>query len=97
MVLDNSITIVHTIDMNTQRITISIPANVYALLSQQVASGNVSQYISETIHSRLIENKLKQKLKKDPVEEFLALRKYTTKIPTNKILRAIHRGRQGRI
>lgn len=81
--------------MNTQRITISIPANVYTLLAQQVVPGNVSQYISETIHSRLVENKLTQKLKKDPIEEFLALRKYTKKIPTEKILRAIHKGRQG--
>lgn len=81
--------------MNTQRITISIPANIYALLSQQVASGNVSQYVSETIHNRLIEDKLTQKLKGDPVEEFLALREYTTKIPTKKILSAIHKGRRG--
>ncbi len=91
------ITIIHINDMNTQRITISIPANIYALLTQRVASGNVSQYISETIHSRLIENKLTQKLKKDPVGEFLALRKYTTKTPAKKIIHAIHKGRQGRI
>ena len=83
--------------MNTQRISISVTTEVYTLLTQQVVSGNVSQYISETIHTRLVENKLTQKLKKDPVEEFFALRKYTTKIPTKKILRAIHKGRQGRL
>lgn len=87
----------HTTDMNTQRITISVPENVYTLLTQQVVSGNVSQYISETIHRRLVENKMTKALKKDPVEEFLALRKYTKKIPIKKILRAIHKGRQGAI
>lgn len=87
-------TIVHTYDMNTQRITISMPANVYTLLAQQVDSGKVSQYISETIHSRLVEDTMKKKLEKDGLEEFLALRKITKKLPTTKILTAIHTGRR---
>lgn len=83
--------------MNVQRITISVPENIYTLLTQQVASGSVSQYISETIHKRLVESKMTKVLNKDPVEEFLALRKYTKKIPIKKILGAIHKGRQGAI
>jgi len=80
--------------MNTQRITISVPTDVYTLLSQQVASGNVSQYISETIHSRLIEETVKKKFKNDAVNEFLALRRETKKLPTKRILAAIHKGRR---
>lgn len=80
--------------MNTQRITISVPTNVYALLAQHVASGNVSQYICETIHSRLIEEAMKKKLKRDAASEFLALRKETKKLSTKRILAAIHKGRQ---
>ncbi|MDP1722107.1 MAG: hypothetical protein Q8L37_02765 [Candidatus Gottesmanbacteria bacterium] len=80
--------------MNTQRITISIPTNVYTLLAQQIGSGKVSQYVSETIHSRLIEESMKKRLTKGPVEEFFALRKITKKLPTAKILTAIHTGRR---
>lgn len=80
--------------MNTQRITISVPASVHALLAQHVASGNVSQYISETIHSRLIEETMKKKLKRDAASEFLALRKVTKKLSAKRILTAIHRGRR---
>ncbi len=94
MILDNGITIVHTIDMNTQRITVSIPANVYALLSQQVASGSVSQYISETIHRRLTEETMKNKLDRDAIEEFMKLRRATKKRSTKRILTAIHKGHQ---
>lgn len=86
---------VHTINMNIQRITISVPVNVYQLLTQQIDTGNISRYISETIHGRLVEEKMNQKLKKNPVEEFLVLRKHTVKISTKKILNAIHKGRQG--
>lgn len=80
--------------MNTQRITISIPANIYALLTQQIDSGKISQYISETIHSRLVEETMKKKLKKDQAEEFLRLRKKTKKLPIKTILTAIHKGRR---
>ena len=80
--------------MNTQRITISVPTDVYTLLPQQVASGNVSQYISETIHNRLIEETMKKKFKNDAVGEFLALRRETKKLPTKRILAAIHKGRR---
>ncbi|OGG15423.1 hypothetical protein A2875_02330 [Candidatus Gottesmanbacteria bacterium RIFCSPHIGHO2_01_FULL_46_14] len=90
----NSNIIVHTINMNTQRITISLPENVYTLLSQQVSSGGVSQYVSETIHSRLIEETIKKKFKNDAVGDFLALRKETKKLPTKRILAAIHKGRR---
>lgn len=80
--------------MNTQRITISIPTDVYALLSQHVSFGNVSQYISETIHSRLVGETMKKKLKKDVVKEFLGIRNITKKRATQHILNAIHKGRR---
>ena len=80
--------------MNIQRITISIPTGVYTLLSQHVASGNVSKYISETIHSRLIEETMGKKFKKDAVNEFLGLRKNTKKIRVKRIIAAIHKGRR---
>ncbi len=81
--------------MNTQRITISIPENIYTLLAQQVGSGNVSRYVSETIHSRLVEDKIMKTLQKNPVEDFLTLRTRVEKLPTKAILVAIHKGRRG--
>jgi hypothetical protein len=89
-----SIIIVHTLVMNMHRITFSIPANTHALLAQQIDSGNVSRFISETIHSRLVETAMNRKLKKNAVDEFLALRKATKKLPIQKILTAIHTGRR---
>lgn len=81
--------------MNTQRITISLPGDVYGMLTQYVDTGNISKYISETVHSRLIEEAMKKTVQSDPVEDFLALRKRTVKRSTKHILRAIHTGRQG--
>ncbi len=80
--------------MNTQRITISIPTDVYTLLSQRVPYGNVSRYISETIHSRLVGETMKKKFRKDAVKEFLGIRKDTKKQTAKGILAAIHKGRQ---
>lgn len=80
--------------MNIQRITISVPTEIYTLLARRVASGSVSQYISETIHSRLIEETMKKKLKKDTVNEFLQLRKKTKKLSTKRILAAVSQGRR---
>lgn len=80
--------------MNNQRITISLPANIYTLLTQRVDSGNISRYISETIHNRLVEEAMKKKLKKDPLKEFLGLRKTTRKLPVKRVLAALHKGRR---
>lgn len=80
--------------MNIQRITISVPEDVYTLLTQQVASGGVSQYISETVHRRLIEDTMKKKVKQDAIQDFLNLRTMTKKRSVKRILSAIHKGRQ---
>lgn len=81
--------------MNMQRITISLPSDVHTLLTQHVGSGNVSRFITQTIHSRLVEEKITKTLQKDPVRSFLALRERVGKLPTKAILTAIHRGRRG--
>lgn len=81
--------------MNIQRITISMPENIYGLLTQSVDSGNISRYISETVHSRLIAETMEKTIQKDPIDDFLALRNRTVKRSTKQVLNAIHTGRQG--
>jgi len=81
--------------MNTQRITISIPSDVYSLLSRHVGTGKVSRYVAEMLRSRLIEEATTKKIRQNPVENFLALRKRILKLPTKTILNSIHKGRRG--
>lgn len=76
--------------MNLQRITVSLPEHVYDNLMMLVDKGAVSRFIAEATEERILEEKTK---KKDPVEEFIALRGKLPKLSDRKIFAAIRKGR----
>lgn len=73
---------------NTQRITISMPDNIYKLLTAIVSRGKISPFITKAVEDRLIEE-----IVNDPVKEFLNLRKAFPKTSGKKIISAIEKGR----
>lgn len=76
--------------MNTQRVTVSLPNNIYNDLINLLGKGKVSAFVAEATEEKLFEKKTEPK---DPIEAFFALRKITTKRTTKQILSAIRRGR----
>lgn len=77
------------ISMNTQRITISLPNYLYEQLTSLLHKGNISRYITEAVEEKIIVTKIKT----DPIDEFLSLRKTFPKKNIKQILKAIRRGR----
>lgn len=76
--------------MNYQRITVSLPSNIYEDLIALLGKGKVSSFVADATEAKLLEEKLEPK---DPIEAFFALRKITTKRTTKQILEGIRRGR----
>jgi hypothetical protein len=80
----------HTLDMNYQRITISLPNSIYNNLILLYGKGNISKLLAESAQSRILHDKLNEG---NVVEEFCELRKITTKRTIKQILDGIHEGR----
>jgi len=76
--------------MNYQRITISLPKNIYEDLLSLFGRGKVSGVVAEAVEEKILKKKLEPK---DPVKAFLALRKVTPKLTHKEIMDAIHKGR----
>lgn len=75
--------------MNSQRVTISLPNYLYQKLIARTASGKISSFVAHVLEKDLFGTEMK----KDPIEEFFALRKTLPKISRKQILNAIHKGR----
>lgn len=82
--------ILHTHDMNYQRITISLPNYVYGDLLSLFGKGKVSSFVAEATEEKLLEKKLAPKY---PIKAFLDLRKITPKLDDDQIMAAIRKGR----
>lgn len=82
--------ILHTSSMNYQRLTVSLPHNVYEELVSVVGRGKVSPFVAEATESKLLEEKLR---KKDPISEFFSHKKGLLKLTHKEILSAIKKGR----
>lgn len=83
--------VVHTHVMNYKRVTVSLPIYVYDDLLLLLPTGGISSYVAEAVEDKILDTKLKPKT--DPFDEFLNLRKITTKISDIEIMQAIHKGR----
>lgn len=81
-----SITIIH--NMNTQRITISIPKYLYDDLVRQLPPRKISGFVASALEKELINQE------SDPIDEFIKLRKTLPKIKRLNILKAIEKGRR---
>jgi len=76
--------------MNYQRVTISLPKNIYEDLLTIFGKGKISSVLAEAAERRVLEKKLEPK---DPIKAFFALRKITSKLTHRQIMDAIHKGR----
>lgn len=82
----------HTLDMNYQRVTVSLPSHIYFDLLSLFGKGKISAVVAEAIEEKLLVEKLKPNT--DPIDAFLALRKITPKLSDNEIMAAIRKGRE---
>jgi len=76
--------------MNYQRVTVSLPKNIYEDLLNLIGKGKVSSFVVEATEDKILEEKLTSK---DPVKAFFELRKIAPKRTTKQILAAIRKGR----
>ena len=76
--------------MNYQRVTVSLPKDIYGELLRIIGKGKISSFVAEATEDKLLEEKID---KTDPIKAFFALRKITTKRTTKQILAAIRKGR----
>jgi len=76
--------------MNYKRVTVSLPAYVYEDLVALLPRGGISSFVAEATEDKVLEHKIN---KKDPVEEFLALRNGLPKLTDKQIFAAIRKGR----
>lgn len=77
--------------INTQRLTISLPNYLYDQLMAFYGRGEVSQFVSEAVESRIIAAKINKETY--PEDELLKLKKKLPRITRTQILRAIAKGR----
>jgi len=76
--------------MNYKRVTVSLPTYVYEDLVTLLPRGGISSFVAEATEDKVLEHKIN---KKDPVEEFLALRNGLPKLTDKQIFAAIRKGR----
>ena len=76
--------------MNYQRVTVSLPKNIYEDLLKLIGKGKVSSFVAEATEEKILDKKIEPK---DPIEAFLALRKKPKKISDSEIMAAIRKGR----
>lgn len=77
------------VSMNSYRITVSLPAHIYASLHRVAKRRGVSRYVAQAVERQMLEKRAE-----DPVDAFLALRGKLPFRSREEILEAIHRGRQ---
>lgn len=78
--------------MNTQRVTVSLPNYLYQQLVKSVPRRGLSSFIAHALEEKVAS--LIFYKKKDPIEEFFALRdKLPIKKTRRQILNAIKKGR----
>ena len=83
---------IHTLVMNTQRITISMPNYLYEQLLALAGKGNVSGFVTEATEAKILNKAVAAK--NDPVDAFFALRKIAPRRTNKQILEAIRKGRE---
>jgi len=76
--------------MNYQRVTVSLPKNIYEDLLVLYGKGKISSVVAEAVEKKVLEKKLEPR---DPIKAFFALRKITPKLTHKQIMDAIHKGR----
>lgn len=76
--------------LNTQRLTISLPAYLYELLVSRVEKRRLSQYVRKTLEKELI----KSEVIGDPIDDFFAARAFLPKKTRVQIKNAIKKGRE---
>ena len=75
--------------MNTQRLTISLPAYIYEQLTLLVRPRQISRFVTHAVEKQLLEEKTG-----NPIHEFTSLRHKLPKFTRKHILAAIQKGRQ---
>ena len=81
-----SITIILTMSM--QRITFSLPKDIYQELVGLLPAGEVSKFVTRAVEKELLAFSF------DPIEDFIELGKKLPKRKKEAILKAIRRGRK---
>ena len=77
-------------NMNTQRVTISLPVYVFTKLKQQVPKRKISSFIGKIVEEKMLSLPTRSI---DPVKDFLSLRKEMPSQSEEKIKTAIAHGR----
>jgi hypothetical protein len=75
--------------MNNTRITISIPKYLHSRLVSTVPSGQISQYISDAVETKLA----KTNITSDPIKDFFSLADTLPHMTNEQIKAAINRDR----
>jgi len=75
--------------MSMKRITITLPPYLYDNLIHRIPEGKISRFVRTAVEKELLEET------KDPIKEFMELRKKMTKFRLSRkmILKAIRKGR----
>lgn len=75
--------------MSMKRITITLPQYLYDNLTRRVRGGKISRFVRTALEKDLLEET------KDPIKEFMELRKKLAKFRLSRemVLKAIRRGR----
>ena len=75
--------------MSMKRITITLPPYLYDNLIHRIPEGKISHFVRTAVEKELLEET------KDPIKEFMELRKKMTKFRLSRkmILKAIRKGR----
>ena len=76
--------------MSYQRVTVSLPRNVYEDLLALFGKGKISSVVAEAEEEKVLEKKLAPK---DPIEAFFAHKKNLQKLTHRQIMAAIRKGR----
>lgn len=82
--------IYHTVSMNTQRVTVSLPDYLYTELRLMLGRGDLSSFMAEAAEEKMLDEKLTPK---DPIKAFFAHKEYLPKLTTKQILVNIRKGR----
>jgi metal-responsive CopG/Arc/MetJ family transcriptional regulator len=83
--------IVHTLGMNMQRLTISMPASIYEQVLAIVGKGKVSEFIAEAAEAKVLEERAV--VQENPTDRLFALSEKMPKMTVKQIKAAINKGR----
>lgn len=77
--------------LNTQRVTVSLPSYIYGRLIKQVPERQISRFVADVLEEKLLASLIKSR---DPIDDFLEMRKKVPKLSYKKIREAINKGRE---